>query len=103
MTLQLSACTLRALPGISTVAHGSSVEVGVEVVLGHVGHTVGGAQVGHGGGGVHVTGGGQVHSSHSAQQLSQAGGSGHTVGSHVSCGVIAVVGSSVQQQRVASV
>ena len=59
------------------------VVVGVEVVLGHVGHTVGGTQVGHGGGGVHVTGGGQVHSSHSAQQLSQAGGSGHTVGSHV--------------------
>ena len=44
------------------------------VVPRHVGHSVGGG---------HVTGGGQVHSSHSAQQLSQAGGSGHVVGSHV--------------------
>ena len=55
----------------------------VVVVLGHVGHTVGGAQVGHGGGEGQVTGGGQVHSSHSSQQLSQAGGAGHVVGSQV--------------------
>ena len=48
--------------------------MGVVVVLEHVGHSVGGG---------HVTVGGQVHSSHSAQQLSQAGGSGHVVGSHV--------------------
>ena len=68
------------IPGTPSVPHGSSVVVGVVVVLGHVGHTVGGAQVGHGGGVRHV---GQVHSSHSSQQLSQAGGSGHVVGSHV--------------------
>ena len=63
--------------------HGSSVGVEVVAVLGHVGHSVGGAQVGHGGGVAHVTVGGQVHSSHLSQQLSQAGGSGHVVGSHV--------------------
>ena len=54
----------------------------VVVVMGHVGHSVGGAQVEHGGGVAHVTGGGQVHSSHS---LSQAGGSGHVVGLYT-CG-----------------
>ena len=63
--------------------HGSSVGVVVLAVLEHVGHSVGGAQVGHGGGVAHVTGDGQVHTSHAAQQLSQAGGSAHVVGSHV--------------------
>lgn len=65
-----------------------AVDVDVVLVGGQVGHTEGGAQVGHVGHVGHVGGGGQVQSSHSSQQLSHGAGAGQGVDSHVTTSAV---------------
>lgn len=106
MTLQLSAWTLKILPGLLFFS-AQAVDVDVVLVGGQVGHTEGGAQVGHVEHVGHVGGGGQVQSSHSSQQLSHGAGAGQGVDSHVTTSVVGGCVTAVElslhlQQRSAS-